>query len=227
MIPEYKLLIRYPSRQRPAQFIETLGIYCSMLDRPDLCEIIVTADADDTMMYRSSVKQAVKDCAPCKLPIQYGRGRGKIDAINRDIEKAGPWDIVLLASDDMIVQEKGYDTIIREQMARNYPDTDGALWFWDGRQTRINTIECVGRKRYDQFGYLYHPSYKSLWSDNESSEIGLRDGKLTYIDRCIIKNESPDWQGSQVRDSLYKRNNQWFRHDEQNYKRRKALNFPP
>jgi hypothetical protein len=51
-----------------------------------------------------------------------GLSKSKIDAVNRDInEYKKHWDIVLLASDDMIPQIKGYDNIIRDNMMFNYP----------------------------------------------------------------------------------------------------------
>ena len=44
--------------------------------------------------------------------IIFGNSKSKIDAVNRDLENYHDWDIVLLASDDMIPQVKGYDRII-------------------------------------------------------------------------------------------------------------------
>jgi hypothetical protein len=217
LTPKYRLLLKYPTRGRPKQFEETRAMYIGMLDEPDLAEMLVTCDHDDHTMrpYRHN------------SGVHYGGNHTKIQAINADIGKAQrPWDIVLLVSDDMIPQVKGYDTCIREAMAKNYPDTDGDLWFFDGRQRAINTIQCMGRKRYDTIGHLYHPAYTSLWCDNEATDVGLRDGKLAFIDECIIKNESPDWGGNQKRDRLYLRNNSFYKSDRAIYERRKAQGFP-
>ena len=214
---EYRLLLKYPTRQRPTQFVETLGEYYSKLARPDLAEVVVTCDNDDRTM------QQYRD-----IPyIHYGDHKTKVQAINADVDKAAsPWDIVLLVSDDMIPQVHGFDDIIRRAMAQHYADTDGELWFYDGRQDRINTIQCVGRKRYDHLGYLYHPAYTSLWCDNEATDVGLRDGKLAFIRECIIKNESPDWGGRQKSDILYRRNNKFYKSDRKIYEDRKAKGFP-
>jgi len=220
-----RLLIKYPSRQRPDQFVKTLNTYASMVDRPDLCEIIVSADTSDISMHRRVVTEAIERC-PVKCSIHYGHSRCKVEAINADMEMAEPWDIVLLASDDMIPQVQGYDNAIQLSMQENYPDTGGGLWWYDGRQKDINTIQCLGRKEYGRLGYLYHPDYKSLWCDNEATDVGRRDNTLRFIDRCIIRNESPDWGGNQKRDPLYRRNNSFYHIDQKTYERRKALNFP-
>jgi hypothetical protein len=211
-----RLLLKYPTRARPAQFVETLNEYVMKLDRPDLCEVIISCDIDDVTMTQYSHMTA----------IHYGRNKSKVQAINADMDKARTeWDIVLLVSDDMIPQVKGYDTKIREAFAHNYPDTDGELWLYDGRQTRINTIQCLGRKRYEHLGYIYHPAYTSLWCDNEATEVGLRDGKLTFVQECIIKNESPDWGGNQQGDDLYRKNNRYYHSDRRIYEQRKRKGF--
>ena len=216
-----RLLIKYPTRQRPAQFIATLHEYVSKLAAPDLCHIAVSADITDPTMRQPNVLQAIRDC-PVSIEINYGRNTSKIQAINADMDKAGTWDIVLLASDDMIPQFVGYDNAIREAF-KNDP---GAIWMWDGRQDRINTIQCLSRGEYERLGYIYHPSYRSLWCDNEATDVGLRDGRLTKVPGLIIKNESPDWGGNQKQDKLYRVNNSWYDKDQKNYERRKVAGFP-
>lgn len=221
-----RLLIKYPSRQRPQVFVETFDAYCRNLARPDLCEIIVAADNDDRTMRGDGVLSAINS-APCAASIHYGRHRTKIEAINSFMDSpTKPWDIVLLASDDMIPCEHGYDDSIRDAMQQHYPDTMGALWWPDGKVDSINTIQCLGRALYDSWGYIYHPAYRSLWCDNEATDVGLRDGTLRRMDRTIIRNESPDWGGSHSRDQLYRRNNRLFSIDKATYERRKAKGFP-
>jgi hypothetical protein len=91
--------------------------------------------------------------------IVVGRSCGKIGAINRDMDLAPPFDILLLASDDMIPIVKGYDRIIRDNMPL---DTDRVLHFNDGHRTdSLNTLCILGKKYYDRFGYIYYPEYKT------------------------------------------------------------------
>jgi hypothetical protein len=216
-----RLLIKYPTRQRPQQFITTLWEYVSKLDDPAMCHIIVSADLTDHTMRQPLVLKAVRECS-VSIEINYGRNTSKVEAINADMHNSGQWDVLLLASDDMIPQVQGYDTAIKQAF-----ETDpGAIWMWDGRQDRINTIQCLSRHEYERLGYIYHPSYRSLWCDNEATDVGLRDGRLSRVPGLIIKNESPDWGGSQKRDRLYRVNNSWYEKDRINYERRKAAGFP-
>lgn len=220
-----RLLIKYPTRQRPKQFLETLAAYAGRLYKPEQTVILVTCDTDDRTMQTPAIRHAVATCG-VECHIIYGPNKSKVEAINYGMNTVDWWDIVLLASDDMIPQVDGYDEAIRIAMRENYPHTDGALWWWDGRQKSINTIQCLGRLEYERMGYLYHHDYLSLWCDNEATDVGLKDGKLRFIDRCIIKNESPDWGGNQRKDALYTRNNKLYHIDRRTYERRKALDFP-
>lgn len=218
-----KLLIKYPTRERPKQFAKTLHAYRTMLDDIPNTRILVTVDADDRTMFSARDLKWPDTGEPIEIGIHHGRG--KIKAINHGVPADG-WDILLLASDDMMPQLHGYDNAIRLAFGSYFPDTDGALWIADGRQDRICTIVCVGRKYYERDEYLYHPSYKSLWCDNEWTEVAEARGKLVKLP-SIIRNESPDWGGNQKNDELYRRNNRYYPVDERNYMRRKAAGFPP
>jgi hypothetical protein len=224
-----KILVKYPTRERASQFIKTLYLYRSLCADKANTRIVVTVDADDNRKDQSGASMAEVRNKGLTWPdtgepigMQVHHGTGKIRAINYGIEQLGEWDIVLLASDDMEPQVDGYDNLIREAFGDNL---DQCLWINDGRQDRICTIVCMGRTYYNRFGYLYHPSYKSLWCDNEQTEVAVTAGKMVNAP-CWIKNESPDWGGSQKKDAMYRRNNGWYNVDRKNYERRKALGFP-
>jgi hypothetical protein len=220
-----KILIKYPTRSRPKLFLDTLDKYINLLHDKVNYSVMVTADVDDNTMHNKEMLEAVLSRTNCN--ISYGNSKTKIEAINADMNIIEDWDIVLLASDDMIPQVEGYDNIIRELFELHFPEGDGALWLNDGKTfDKLNTIVLMQRKRYEKFFYLYHPSYKSLWPDNEYTEVGLRDKKLVYIPDVIIKNESPDWQGNIPVDKLYIENNKLYNLDKGNYERRKQRGFP-
>ena len=150
--------------------------------------------------------------------------KNKIEAINADME-GRDFDILLLASDDMIPQQEGYDTIIRQNFKKFFPDTDGVLWFNDGYQgNRLNTLCILGKKYYDRFGYIYHPSYISLWCDTEFTEVSKILNKVKYIDHVIIKHEHPVWLGQEW-DDLQKKNDSFNNRDMEKFTERKKLNF--
>jgi hypothetical protein len=186
----------------------------------------VSYDEDDATMTPEIIAQA-EAMHPALVAIR-GRSASKIDACNRDLENyGGDWDVVLLISDDMWCVRKGWDDLIRERMTQYFPDTDGALWFFDGAQKRINTLECVGFNRWFRNGsVLYHPSYKSFWSDNETTAVGLRDKKLVFIEHSIAHHQHPAWLKGMKPDATYARNHPFWAADKSNFYAREAAGFP-
>lgn len=180
-------------------------------------------DKDDPEMNNSEVVEKLKSY---KLDISwyYGDSKTKIEAVNKDMDKSGEWDILLLASDDMIPIEKGYDDIIRNHMKEHFPDTDGVLWYNDGYTKILNTLSIMGRKYYERFNYIYYPEYKSLWCDNEYQEVFIKLNKYCHFERVIIKHEHPSWT-KEGEDSLLKTNNKYDNHDKKLFFTRKSNNF--
>jgi hypothetical protein len=218
-----KLLIKFPTRNRKNKFFKVLRQYQNLCEDLDNTYFLITLDNDDESMNPSNVEGIFNTFKNVK--VIYGTSNSKIHAVNRDIELVNDWDIVLLASDDMTPKVKGYDNIIRNKMKEFYSDTDGILWFNDGFQgEKLNTICVLGKKYYERFNYIYHPDYKSCWSDNEFMEVGKILKKQTYIDSVIIKHEHPDW-GYGNRDQIHTNNINDYQYDLEVYNRRKEINF--
>jgi hypothetical protein len=203
-----KILIKFPTRNRKNKFFEVLQKYYDFATDLSKIEFLITLDDDDETMNNDEVINKLKSYE--NLKYVFGTSNNKIHAVNRDIE-LGDWDIILLASDDMIPIEKGYDEQIRFNMLISYPDTDGILWFNDGNRKDLNTLCILGKKYYKRFGYIYHPDYKSLWADNEFMTIGNLLKKQTFIDKVIIHHQHPDW-GYGNRDFIHSLN---YNHDKE------------
>jgi hypothetical protein len=113
----------------------------------DSIQIIVSVDDDDHTIKKNEIQSIHKNITICS-----GISNGKIDAINRDMPDTSTFDILLLASDDMIPIVSGYDDIIRSKMTEYFPDGDGVVWFNDGYTThRLNTLVICGSKYYSRF----------------------------------------------------------------------------
>lgn len=217
-----KILVKYPTRSRPQQFLKTLNEYYNRASDNSNIEYVISYDLDDKTMTHSVLERAllgpnVKLCA--------GHSQNKIHACNRDIKKPYKWDILLLISDDMFCETDGWDKIIRNKMKEHFPDTDGCLWFYDGYQERICTLSCMGKKYYQLFNYIYHPDYTSLWCDNEFTEVAQKLNKMVYIKDPIIKHAHPCWGKKMQMDELYRHNESFFQRDFNVYQKRKNLNF--
>jgi hypothetical protein len=226
-----RILLKCPTRSRPAQFVRILNQYVSLANRPDLLGVCVSCDQDDSTMTDVSVQHQIKNITykVAWSEIYYGTSTNKIEAVNADISSISwPWEIVIIVSDDMGPQVKGYDDVLRSHMIANFADTDGILWVNDGTQLKhLNTISIMGRKMYDSFGYLYHPAYKSLFCDTEFTDLcnGPLESKCTYIPYMLIKHEHPGTGFPQRNDALYMRNNSFWYTDLMTYISRKQYKY--
>jgi hypothetical protein len=168
--------------------------------------------------------------APCAWSrIFYGHNRSKIEACNANIRDVDwDWDIIVLVSDDMMPQIRGYDDILRTHMLSRFPDRNGILWFDDGCQgNNLNTLCIYGRAFYDARGFLYDPVYKSLFCDTELTDhcrMQFAD-RCLYIPYCIIRHEHPGAGYSQYMDALYDRNQKFWNEDMYTYISRKAYAY--
>jgi len=207
------LLVHFPTRGRQEIASKTLDGYLALADDPESISIHVAVnDAADLPTLRVPYASTVHDF------------RSKIAAYNA-IPEGDWWDIVLGASDDMWAIQQGWDTIIRQAMAANFPDLDGCLWFSDGRQDAICTFSIMGRKAYQRDGFIYHPDYLSYWCDNEWTEVWTSRGKLHKDPRRLFRNEHPIWGGVMPKDETYKATTKHFILDKRTYFRRRVDGF--
>jgi hypothetical protein len=155
----------------------------------------------------------------------FGKNRTKVQAVNADLDKHPDFDLLMMAADDLIPQVRGYDDVLIGYMKRYFPGTDGALFTHDGFQgRRLNTIPIMGGVYYRRFGYITHPDYRSLWGDNEFTDVANLLGRQVYIDRVILRHEHPRITGQRP-DPLYEKNNRDDETDHATYLRRREILF--
>jgi len=146
--------------------------------------------------------------------------------VNRDMEVAGNWDVMLVASDDMWPAMEGYDAVIRKDMATWYPNGNGCLWYSDGRQARVCTMSVMDAKYYATMGHIYHPCYKSYRCDDEYTEKAMHAGRMVKLPTVIATHEHPCFLGAVPDDALYAHNRTHKEDDLRCYMHRKALGYP-
>ncbi len=222
----FDLLVKFPTRGRPDKFRNQFDRYYDMLSGQLKVKFIVSMDADDASMNNEEIKWWLSPASKGRQNIHfyYGNSKTKVQAINADMEHHNDWKILLVGSDDMTPQVYEYDKVIYDDMMRFYPSLDGALHYNDGRQgPALNTLVVMGKVMYDNFGYIYHPQYTSVYADNEFHDVTNRMGKVQYIDTVIIKHDWVDYTGA---DPLHLRNESFYPEDGDVYNRRKERGFP-
>lgn len=227
------ILVKFATRSRPEKFFAGLDNLISKASDKQNIGILVSADMDDTAMYNLTVFEKLKQYtdAGYVFPI-FGSSNSKIDAINRDmnkiqdIEKFRNWSILVNFSDDMEFIVDGYDEIIREKFSTHFPDTDGNLHFNDGfAADRVSTMTIMGRKYFERFYYIYHPSYFSLWCDNEYTEVAKILNKIEYFPNPIFRHNHPANISGLYRDAQLEKTESYYDQDGRTYYERKTKNF--
>lgn len=224
-----RILYKFATRSRPEKFFACLDNICQEINDKENYQILVSADNDDPTMAWENIRERCIKFENQKIKICFGSSLNKIHAINRNIEVADNWDILINTSDDMWFDVPGFDDIIRQDMITNFPDLDGVLHYNDGNQkANVMTLSIMGRKYYDRFHYIYHPHYKSLWSDCEATEVAKLLGKYKYMgdETILFRHLHPAW-GLAPSDEQYRKTEapELWRHDENVYRKRKAFNF--
>ena len=219
---EPKLLIKFPTRGRPQKFFYVLTLYYRFM-RGKHYEFVISCDEDDETMNNEMIRNHFKQFP--NLSVHYSKNANKVEAINANME-GRDFDILLLASDDMIPEIPGYDAHIKNTMLQTFPDGDGVLWFFDGHRKDINTLSIFGKKYYDRFGYIYNPEYKTWFCDNEFTAVGHGLRRQATIETVIIRHCHPDIAGY-GHDKTYERNNDSDEKKEDNriYLARKSRDF--
>jgi hypothetical protein len=208
---EPNILIKIPTRSRPEQFFRVLDLFYEKLSGTLPYHFVISCDEDDETMNNPMVKEKMQQYA--HLTCTFHKNQSKIEAYNCDIADQD-FDIVIVASDDMEPQIKGYDLIVAKKMAECFPDFDGVLHFNDGYvNSQCNTLPIMGRKFYDRFGYVYNPFYKSLVCDVELTLVSRMLGKEALFEQVIILHNHPANNCSLKLDQLYIKNNRWHNYD--------------
>ncbi len=144
-------------------------------------------DTDDPTMNNEGVRRF---CDERGIRYTFGNNRTKVEAINATMRAAPPaWDICVVVSDDMACLLQGWDRQIASDMQQHFPDLDGALWYPDGRQLRLNTFSVMGRKAYDSLGCIYDPQFKSVFCDDYYQNQMIRRNALRFINVDLVRHE--------------------------------------
>lgn len=196
--------------------------YRSMLSRLHPVRFVVSIDEDDRSMKSGEMQSYLR--RQRDVQVFTGQSKTKIQAINADFDKLGDYDVLILASDDMVPQVRQYDLLIERLMLAKFPALDGCLHFSDGLNAQgLNTMPIGGKRLFDSWGYIYQPDYISTHCDDEFDAVTTRDGKVFRSPQVLFRHE---WIESTGKDSTYRKNEGFWNRDKATFERRRAADFP-
>lgn len=214
-----RILFKLTTRSRPLRAIKTLESIFNNVES-DNFTVLISLDEDDI-----TTPDVYDWCRGRfeKIVVCFGKSENKIDAINRDVDRIRfKWDILVNVSDDQVFIKKEFDRDIRD----SFTDFDKFIHFPDGNQEQLATMSIIGYDYYMRDKYIYHPSYKSVYCDNEAQDVAQMRGCYIYNPLHIFNHEHPAFRKGAF-DSLYAKNEHptlYFK-DEINYRNRKKYNF--
>jgi len=214
-----KIIIKFPSRERPKKFRDCLANIIETISDLDNILILVTVDEDDESM------RWVKNIDKPFVKVIFGKSESKIHAVNRDMNLIDfNWDYLVLMSDDMMFIKQHWDKEIiskfkdiKSPLIIHYP-TD----LLHGQ--RIITMPIMNKKFYDYFGYIYEPSYKSLFCDDEQTFVSKKLNFYKKYEFSIAVHLHPIYTNEQF-DRLLTVNQEENNNDFKNFEYRKIINF--
>jgi len=229
------ILIQFPTYGRAERFLDVLDQYVSMSSAENDMYFNINCDSADLTMTSNNIQKSVAEIMEQRLnacySINYDSNTEKISAINANIANLDfDWSIVICASDDMVPRVNEWDLKITDAMQEYYPNLDGCVHFNDGNTNgNLITFSILGRKLYEHFGYIYHPDYKSLYCDDEFTQVVRSMGKETYINEVIVSHEHYSIEGSQnhgIQDIATVKTIAFSGRDQQVFAMRQGLGFP-
>lgn len=214
----------FASRSRSTKFFACLDNIRAMSNTPDYF-VWAKLDTDDLTMNNEAVKERFKYYP--ELTVKWGISNSKIHAINRSLENLPECDILVIQSDDIVWDVKGFDDEIRAAFKQNFPDFSGSVHFPElhaGERTII--VSILGVKLYKRLGYLYWREYESVFADNEFTEVCRLLHKYVFINKQIFLHLHPIWT-KEGWDSQYvnSERSEVYKKDGDLFRQRKSENF--
>lgn len=217
-----KITIIHPSRSRPQMAFQTANNWLSSADDKDNIQYIMSLDSDDPML--SKYSYLIPEYSYPRISLAHGSNKSAIEAINkianyyvgRSPEKNM---IVIVVSDDFSC-ELGWDTKLLASLGSK---SDFIVKTQDGIQPTLITLPIMDKVYYQRFGYIYHPDYLHMHSDEEMTIVGHMLGRVITLPISFPHNHYSI--GGMRHDSINRKNDSTYSQGKSVIERRALNNF--
>ena len=213
------ILIKYPSRGRPEVFKNTTRLYNEKLSGKHNVKFICSFDNDDISMNNNDIREYIKSLN-YNIEYYYGDNKNKIEAVNANIPDDNWFDVLILAADDIFPVVPNYDDVVCEDLLSTEHKLDCPIHYYNPMWEKKLDVFCVmGRDYFNRFKYIYHPEYKSIFADNEYTEVAQLLNRHTFLIKTVFVHHCIS------NDATAAKNNTYNYDDQVAYERRKTFNF--
>lgn len=176
-----KISVIHPSKGRPEMAIKTIEKWLEYADGD--IEYLLSLDNEDANWYIGFTQQLYMEG---KIKYIFNKTTTAISAIN-EAAKHATGDLFVVISDDFICP-KHWNTKLIQRIQYDW-DTqiflgrkDFLVKTKDGLQPTLITLPILDRTYYNRFGYIYHPDYLHMFSDQEMTAVGHMLGRVINVD---------------------------------------------
>lgn len=180
----YKISLLHATRGRSKKAMDCRNAWLAAASNPDAIEHIFGIDDDDIdSLTQINTKRVI-----------VGRGKGCVAAWNACAE-ACSGEILIQLSDDW-APVPGWDDIILKE----FEGVEGecVLAISDGSRTdELLCMAILNRKRYEKQGYLFHPDFFSVYSDNYFTWAAYKDKVIKEARHIVFEHQHPAFNKGQ------------------------------
>ena len=207
----------HPSRGRPDMAADCIKDWKSKAQAPDKIRHFLSLDADDPTrsLYPEADKTLINENA------------GMVQAINRLLPLCEDESGLLVTLYDDFSPPERWD----RWLAGLIKAKGAGVVFVDCCNHQLQTIQIGSVSVFKRWGYVLHPEYKSMFSDNDFTEPATTDESTTVIDArfaLLFDHSHPVITGrDEDMDETYRRTNAQDRYDQGAaiLEKRRANNF--
>lgn len=197
-----RISLLHASRGRPREAAKARKLWLDRASNPDAIEHVFALDADD------------EASGPLTLwrHVVVAPGGGCVRAWNAAAAVSGG-EVLVQLSDDW-EPPQGWDEEILARLPVD-PSEPWVLAVSDGhREDDLLCMAILNRARYAQQGHLFHPAFKSMYSDNWFSWKAFRDEVVTRAPDLVFVHHHPAFENAVKMDRTYAESNAPERYEE-------------
>lgn len=134
--------------------------------------------------------------------------------------------VIICVADDFLPPQS-WDDLLLSLSPKGWEDGEYVVKVEDGYVHDIFVLSILTRKRYERFGYVFYPAYRSMFNDTEFGDVAVRDNVVINANHLLFEHLHPDC-GKRTRDGVdlvHASKDRWAA-SEMLYKFRKSRNFP-
>jgi hypothetical protein len=177
-----KISLLHATRGRPQQAIETRALWLERAENPDAIEHIFGCDPDDEQgPMLGGFRHIIQDpgggpCGAWNMAYHISHG-----------------DVLIQVSDDMI-PPMGWDRLVLKAIGDT--SNPSVLRVSDGhRKDGLIVLAIVTRAWVTKIGYLFHPGFFSMYSDNWLTEQAQAEGAIIEAPEIVFEHRHPIFTG--------------------------------